>query len=813
MINDIRLAARALVRQPSFSVLALVIMALGLGATTAMFSLVNALLLRPVPYPEPDRLVRVSATVGPQKSPFFLSPARFREYRSQTTTLEGMAAFVMGGTSLAEPDQSPEVLWYLAVTQDYFSIVRGQPALGRMFVPEEDQPERNHVVILSSNLWLSRFGGDKGVIGRRLRIGGEIVTVVGVMPPEFSDPLRWWGRVDFWRPLGLPLTDAHSRENKGLNSIARLKPGVTAARTEAELQTIASNLDDDHKTQSGVKVSPLGLGGAVNETGERVAWLTMGLALFVLVCACFNLAGVQLARLATRSQSYAIRVALGAGRGRLIREMLAESMLLSVVGGGLGLLVAQWCTRLLAPRMVFGSARVGVGIPVELDPRVLLFALALVAVTGLLVGTVPAWLSSQRAVADGLRRGARGSTDRAHPRLRQGLVIAQMAFALVLLAGGGLFLRGLQRFLGSDPGWKVDGLLTGRITLTGTRYSQREARSLFLERLQERLGSLAGVERSVIAGWLPIVQSPGFRQPFVLEGTPPPAPGLEPIRYSNAVSLDYFGALGIRLLRGRLFDAGDGANSLRVIVINEAMAQHFWPGQSPLGKRIGRPKENASSDVSWLTIVGVVSDLKFAANLEEPITLFHTYIPLRQSAAEYFTLALRTRGNPEALISELRRAVADVDPELPVYEPLTARALANRALANISMTAWILFGFALLGLILAALGVYGLFSGYVAQRTREIGVRVALGAQPSQVLALVMGKGLRLAIVGASLGMAGALALVPVFRAVAFELPAAEPTAMAALALTLVGAAMFACWLPARRAAAMDPMVAFRQDW
>ena len=458
-----------------------------------------------------------------------------------------------------------------------------------------------------------------------------------------------------------------------------------------------------------------------------------------------------------------------------------------------------------------GGNQVTIGVPIELDGRVLVFALALALLSAVIVGIAPVWLSNRGAVFDTLRRGGRHTTDRSQPRLRQGLVVAEMAPALMLLAGGGLFLRGLQRFTHADPGWQTEGLLTGRIHLPATRYPGPAARHAAVQRLQLGLANLPGVESAALAGWLPVT-SRGKRREFRVEGELAPVPGLAPSQFDNDVSPEYFATLGIPLREGRLLGRADRLESLPVVVVNETMARQLWPGTSALGKRIAWLDQDPSSPRYWKTVVGVVGDVQYRSSFEDPKSRYQAYYPLAQTSARAFRVAVRTRGDPQALVPGLRQAVAEVDPELLVYEPLSAQALAERFSSNFFLAGWIMFALAGLGIALSGLGVYGLFSGFVVERTREIGVRMALGAQRGEVIGLILTRGLRVAGLGAGLGAIGALAVVPVLRAIAFELPAPEPAAVVLLPLLMVAVALFACWLPARRAASVDPMIALRQD-
>jgi predicted permease len=809
-LRDLRLAVRTLLRQPGHTALVVSILALGLGATTATFSLVNTALLRPLPFPEPDGLVHLQVTVGPEDTGYeFLPPWVFRHLREHNDVFEGMAAVALDDEGLAVPGQPPESAWSLWVTADFFPLLGVRPALGRTFLPEEAEPGRDRVVVLSDRLWRARFAGDPNIVGRSLQQGEETVTVVGVMPPSFNDPLHRWTRAELWRPMALSPAAMDRGSHESLVVWARLKPGVTKAAARARLDALIAHLDDGKRRQTQMK--RLSRRSGLNEEIQVAAGLALGLAVFVLMIACTNLASVQLARMAGRGHEQAIRVALGASRGRLVRAALAESLLVSLAGGALGLLLASWGAELVAGRLILDEGRqLTVGLPVELDAKVLTFALAGALASALIVGTAPAWLSARAALFDTLRKGGHGTTDRAPPRLRQALVVAQMAMALMLLMGGGLFLRGLQRMDQGDQGWRVDGLLIARVRLRGDRYDQRPARFAFVDRLRDRLASVPGVTGSAVADWVPVQGHHLLRfaadkpEALQMRGS-----------YLDAVSPDYFRVLGMTLREGRLFGDADALEGQPVAIVNERMARELWPGQSALGKRLSFAIDDPGASPSfraWKTIVGVVADVQFPAQLEDARSRYQAYYPFRQAGGRALALAVRTAGHPEAVTGAVRAALAELDPGLVLEEASTARALIERERANFTVMAWLMFAFAALGILLSSLGVYGLFSGYVAERTREIGVRMALGARGEQVLALVLQKGLRLAALGALVGMLGTAAIVPALRAVAYELPPHEPLAVVVLALVLVAVALFACWLPARRAAALDPMVALRQE-
>jgi putative ABC transport system permease protein len=610
LARDLHVAARTLHRQPGFTAVAVTILALGLGGATTMFSIVDALFLRPLPHDEPDRLVRINRTLATDRSADSIdrlhAPGAYLAYRAQRDVFEAVAAIDMGAKRIEiHRDQPPELMLGAAVGPDYFTVFRVQPRLGRLFSPEEHQPGSNPVVLLSSQLWQSRFGSDPAVVGRPVRVDGVPRTVIGVMPPQLHDPLRYWSRGLLWTPLTLAAGAENDHQSHWLRLIARLSPDVPLASARSAVAAIAARLEADHPTRSTARLVTPQETGALDLGGERVVWLSMGLGVFVLLIACINLAGVQLARLATRGHDLAVRAALGAGRGRLMRQLITESVLLSALGGALGLLLAHWCTDLLAARITVGWRWVTAGLPAAVDGRVLGFALVLVLATAVVVGAVPAWLSARQAVGQALRSGGRGTPGGggSWPRLRQALVISEMGLALTLLAAGGLFLRGLQRFVEQDLGWDADGLLTARIDLPGPGH-RGEQGATFLEELQRRLAALPGVESAAVAGDVPIWENGQRPEGVWLQETPRPRPGEGPAAFANAVSPDYFRTLGLARHEGRLFTAADRL-SQGVVIINASMARELWPGQSALGKRLGDARGDPQRANYWRTVVGV----------------------------------------------------------------------------------------------------------------------------------------------------------------------------------------------------------------
>ncbi|HUR60336.1 MAG TPA: ABC transporter permease, partial [Opitutaceae bacterium] len=616
-------ALRSLAKSRGFTAVALITLALGIGVNTTSFSVLNALLLHTPPYPEPNALVRVFRTT-PQGQSSTHSPANFLDYRAQNSVFEQMAAVRGTDFNLGEPGQPADRVRGQLVTAEFFPLLRTAPALGRTFTVDEDRAGRNGVVVLSHATWLHRFAGDPGTMGRTVRIDGEPVTIIGVMPAGFNDPLLW-GEIAAWRPLALPDVATADRENTYLGVVARLKPGVVLDSAQAAMTALSGHLAQSHPaTNLNLGLRLAALGSLQDTTGRAITWLVAGLSSFVLLIACANLANLQFARNAARGREHAIRAALGASRARLIRLVLTESVLLSVAGGAIGVVLALWTNELVGRTFNFGESA---GLNVALDRTVLVFTFIVSVLTGIGFGLLPAWLASRANVGDALKQGSRGSTTgRSQHRVRHGLIVAEVALALVLLAGAGFFFRGLQRFTQRDPGWQIDGLLTAYVSLRGPNYATTAARDTFYRRLNERLAALPGVERVAIGTSLPTA---GYNlgNSFVVEGQAPPAAGRSPAASVSAVTPGYFQALGIRLLQGRDFTAADNATNPLVVVINESMARKLWPGENPIGKRIGGATPFMSNPRE---IIGVVSDVRSATSLNNVEGSFQFYRSLAQ---------------------------------------------------------------------------------------------------------------------------------------------------------------------------------------
>jgi predicted permease len=808
--QDVRYSLRTLLKHKGFTVVSVLTLALGIGINTAMFSVLNTFLFNSLPYPHSDRLVRVWRTSAYSENwPF--SPANFFDQHDQNTVFEKMAAYHLVSASLTEPGQTAERVLSLAATADYFPLLGVAPAHGRVFNPEEFEPGADNEIILSDRFWTRRFGSDPNIVGRTIQLDGKTVEIVGVMPPGFEHPILW-GPIDIWRPLTFTPDRKVIRDNNFLSSIGRLKPGVSMRQAEQSMVTLVSNIGKQNSSNEGESVRLEPLQRSMSDSiGRTVMWFTFGLAGFVLLIACANLANLQLIRTAARARELAVRAAVGAGRWRLVRHSLTESIIVALIGGIISLVIAVAAVRFISARMFTALP----GASVQLDYKVFGFALLCSLVTGVLFGTVPAWLASRADVNLALRDNSRGSTaGRSQHRFRHMLIVGEIAFAMVLLAAAGLFLRGLQRFINADPGWQVDGLVSAQISLQGEKYTSEKQRVAFAAELENRLRTVPGVQHAAITDSHPVF---GFNSSssFLVEGQPEPPPDKYPEMFIEPVSNDYFQTLGARLQQGRLFNQTELAfneapieQHRLVIIVNETMARTFWPNESAVGKRIS----SIGPDRIFYEIVGVVNDLSFPGSLGEPITRFEAFEPLSQASPAYLTLLLRTPSSAEGIANSLRNSVAGLDPNLPVYRIRTARAAVDQGLGSISLLGSLLGAFATVGVILAAIGIYGVISYTVVQRTGELGIRLALGAQTRDVLWLVLSRVAVLVVIGACLGAVGAYGVSKLLVAVIPSLPTRDPLIVPLVGFALVAVALVACYIPARRATRVDPLKALRSE-
>ena len=801
--QDVRYSLRMLLKNKGFTVVAALTLALGIGVNTAMFSVLNTYLFGSLPYPQSERLVRVWRT-SPHSQNWPFSAANFFDQRAQNTVFEKMAAYNFSSRNMTEQGQTAERLLGLAATADFLPMFEVAPARGRVFKPEEFEPGADNVIILTDRFWTRRFGSDPNIIGRTIQLDGKTVEIVGVMPPSFDHPILW-GPIDIWQPLTFTPERKTNRGNNFLSSLGRLKPGVTIQQAEQSMIALAANIHKQNSSNEGesLRLEPLHRSMS-DDIGRTVMWFTFGLAGVVLLIACANLANLQLVRTAARSRELAVRAALGAGRVRLLRHSLTESILVALIGGAISLVIALWGVRFISNRLFTDLP----GANVKLAYKVFGFALLCSLVTGVLFGTVPAWLASRADVNLALRENSRGSTaGRSQHRLRHALIIGEVAFAFVLLAAAGLFLRGLHRFVNADPGWQVDGLVTASMNLRGEKYATDKQRVAFITELENRLSTLPGVQRIAIGGSHPVFGYSSSSS-FLVEGQPEPPPDKYPEMFFEPVSSNYFETLGARLRQGRTFNAADTKDHPNVVIINETAARTFWPNENPVGKRISGtgPKKD------YYEIVGIVNDLAFPGELGEPYTRYEAFVPVTQAAPSYFMIIMRTSSSAEAIGNSVRSSIAGLDPSLPVYRIRTARNAVEQGLGYLSLVGSLLGAFATVGVLLAAIGIYGVISYTVVQRTGELGIRMALGAQTRDVLWLVLGKGAVVVLTGALLGVAGAYGVSRLLIAYIPSLPTRDPLILAITGVALVVVALVACYIPARRATRVDPLVALRSE-
>jgi putative ABC transport system permease protein len=806
-LQDVRYAARMLVKRPVFTVMATLTLALGVGANTAIFSVVEAVLLRPLPYAHADRVVVVWENNRERtQSHNVLNPANFLDWQEQAKSFDQMAGFIDQRYSLTgagDPEEMPAQL----ATENLFSLLGAEAALGRTFSPQDAQSEQD-VAVLSDGLWRRRFGGSPGVIGRVISLNGKNVTIIGVMPPGF----KWFiqensltGKpAELWRLLTFS-EDMRRRRGRYMSAAARLAPGVSLSQAQAEMDTIASRLERqyvDFNTGWGATVVPLReqLAGEI----KPALLMLLGAVGFVLLIACVNVANLLLARAAERHKEIAIRSSIGAGRRRIIRQLLTESLLLALLGGLLGLLLSRWCVEALvalSPANLIDAGQVGISLPV------LAFTLALSVLTGAIFGLVPALEAARIDLNKSLKESSRGNVGSSRGRrLRDALIVAEVGLALVLLAGAGLMARSFLRLQAVDPGFDAANLLTLRVSLPAAKYPEDPAIVAFFREAAARLEALPGVRSVSAVSALPFADL-GAATSFLIEGRPDPAPGEEPVTDVRVVDERYFGTMNIPVIAGRTFTEREAVEDGKVAVVNEAMVRQYFAGENPVGKRIF---VHMKDDPYPTEIIGVVGDARYKTlDGEQRPMVYWTPAQLTYSS---MTFILRTAVEPESLGSDARREILAIDKDQPVSDIRTMESWLAESISRTRFGTLLLGGFAGLALILAAIGIYGVMSHSVTQRQNEIGVRMALGAQARDVLGLVIKQGLALVLVGVVLGLLGALALTRVLSSLLYGVSATDPMTFMAIALLLLAVSWIACYIPARRAARVDPLIAMRYD-
>ncbi len=799
LLKDVRFGIRMLVKNPGFTLVAIATLALGIGAITAIFSVVYAVLLRPLPFKDPDGLMVIRETKIPQFPEFSVAPGNFLDWQKQNTVFEQMAAINTSPFNLIGTGE-PERLQGQRVTDGFFAMLGAQPQMGRVFTPEEDQPGHSNVVILSHGLWQRRFGGDPNILNQTITLSGQSYTVVGIMPTTF----RYGGRnTELWMPMAFTAQNAQQHGSHYLQVIGRLKPDAKLEQTQEEMSAIAGRLAEqypDTNTGWDVKIMPL-LESAVRSIKPALLVL-FGAVAFVLLIACANVANLLLARAASRQKEVAIRTALGAGRGRIIRQLLTESLLLSVAGGVVGLLLALWGISLLLSLAPEDLPRVR---DVSLDGRVLGFTVGIALLTGLIFGLVPALQASKPNLNETLKDAGRGSTEGGRQHIiRSGLVVFEVATALVLLVGAGLMIKSFLHLQKVDPGFNPENALVVNISLPQRKYPEDDQRSAFYSQLIRKVSTLPGVQAVGAACVLPLEDD--FLLGFDIQGRPPYAPGDDLSTNYYAVSTDYFKAMGIPLLRGRLFTEHDSKGAPRVAVINETMAKQIFPDEDPIGKYI----HVTNGPVLYREIVGIVGDVKqYGLDQKTPM---QTYEPYLQEPFSYMALVVRTAGDPTSLSAAIRSEVLSIDNEQPISSIKTLDQILSASIAQ-QRFAMLLFGvFGAVAMILAVVGIYGVMSYAVTQRTHEIGIRMALGAGQRDVLMLIVGHGMILTLIGIVVGLGAAFALTRLMSSLLFDVSVTDLTTFAIFSASLTAVALVACTVPARRALKVDPMIALRYE-
>jgi len=816
--QDIRYGARMLLKNPGITFVVILALALGIGANTAIFSVVNAVLLRPLPYAEPDSLLFLNER-SPVLDEMSISYPNFTDWRNQNHVFEKIGVYNRESYNLTGAGEAERILTAQA-SADLFSALRVNAAVGRVFTNEEDQPGGTPVVVLSHGLWQRRFGGQMSILNQSLTLNGKSYTVIGVMPQGFQYP----SRVEMWVPVGQLSGETSWKErgnHPGLYAVARLKPGATLAQAQADMENIAANLEKQYPdSNAGNRVRIRTLMETYVSDVRSALWVLFGAVAFVLLIACANIANLLLARATARQKEMAIRSAMGAGRWRIARQLLTESVLLSITGGILGLLIARWCVDFIlyiSPNAIPRSKEI------SLDWRVLAFTIGVSFLTGILFGLVPSMQAGVVDVHETLKETGRGTTRRHW--LRSSLVVVEVASTLVLLIGAGLMIRSFYRLQNVNPGFSYARLASFTVSLPEKKYVNEDQTAAFFKRLMENTRTLPGVEAVAAASGLPLGNN-GWQTSFVVDGQPRPPRDQTPLMEACTVTPDYFRAMNIPLLRGRYFTDQDdrsflagrdmskldegarlvaGVNS---IIIDEEFARRHWPNDDAVGKRI---KMGGDDSPVFLTVVGVVGRVKMEG-LSQDSNRVQGYFPFWQLPFNGMTVIVKATGDPNQLIASARDQVKQLDPDQPIYNIKTMDEIRSESVAGERLNLTLFSIFAGIALVLAVVGIYGVMSYTVTQRTHEIGIRMAIGAQQRDVFKMVLGQGMMLALIGIAIGLVGAFALTRLMASMLFGVTATDPATFAAIAVLLTAVALMACYLPGRRATKVDPVISLRYE-
>jgi len=796
LLRDIRYGVRSLLKRPGFTAIALVALALGIGANTAIFSLVNAVLLRPLPFAEPDRLVWVWGNIKNGGNRASVSPLDFLDYRQQNHTFEEFAASLQLRLNHTG-DGEPERLEANGVTGNYFQALGAKPAFGRTFLLENEKPGNDQVAVLSYSFWQKRFAGDPAIINKTITLDGRSFAVLGVMPADFSMPRA----ADIWVPLNFDIHPGmKQRKAHFLRPIGRLKAGVTMAQAQADTDAIARRLEEQNpESNSGWNLRLVSLREQLVGNTRPTLFILFGAVGFVLLIACANVANLLLVRAAGRQKEIAVRTALGAGRWRIVRQMITESVLLALVGGALGTLLAFWGVELL---VALSAGSLPLTANVQIDATVLGFTLLVSLLTGVLFGLAPAFRTMKLNLSESLKEGGRSGGEGAHRnRTRSVLVVIESAVAVVLLIGAGLLVRSLWLLQDTSPGFDPRNVLTMGVNLPGEKYDAPEKSARFFSELESRVAGLPGVEAVGLVSELPLSGQPND-MPYTVEGRPPVSIDQAFDDDFRRVNTDYFKALGIPFLRGRNFTEQEVREGARVVIISDLLARQVFPNEEPLGKRLIMAMGNTAFE-----IIGIVGDIRHRALESNPAAAM--YMPAYEGS---MNVVIRSQGDPASLAAAVRKEVLQIDPNQPVADVRTMEQWLDRAVAGPRYRTTLLGLFALVALALASTGIYGVMSYSVSQRTHEIGVRMALGARRNDVLRLVVRQGMTLVIIGVAIGLAGAFALTRLMASLLFGVTAKDPFTFVVVSALLAVVAFVACYMPARRATKVDPLTALRYE-
>lgn len=796
-----RFAFRQLIKSPGFTVVALLTLALGIGVSTTAFTTLNRLLFQALPFTQPDRLVQIWAT-EPSSPQVYVPAGDYFDLRQQSTSFEAIGAyFISNMGSIGQAGKAAERCTEIATTTEFLSAMGIQPMLGRTFTPAE-QDHGDWLILLGHAYWVKHYNSDPSILGQMVRVDGRSVTVVGILPQQYDDPTLFGVPIDVWQLNHV----GDNRDNRGFGwhqVAARLKPGVTFAQAQAELDTISARLAHQYPKTNAERryhVIPYPT-DSMDTTGSRLIWLVMGLSIAVLAIACVNLANLQLIRATGRSREIAIRLALGSSRLEVVGLLLTESLVLAIVGGALGLLVAQWGNLYIASYLK-------VDMPLEL--RVIAFTFMVSLVTGVLFGAGPAWLASHHDVNRGLKQSARGSTsDRSRHRFRHILIVMELALALTLLAGAAFFVNGIYRLTHRDLGWSADSAVVAMFSFSHENYGEAgDPRSAaFAEKFCNELLTVPGVQHAVISGSTPVF-GPGGKVKYAIEGQPTGG-RYEPVANFHNVMPDFFPTYGIHVLQGRNFADTDRLGNPPVVIVSQAFAQRCWPTENPVGKRI---RSIDTEPAEWWEVVGVVGDIGYPNDMVLPERLPQIYRPFAQYSHRFFTITLSGTGNAPALKDSVQKTLARFEPDIALTYCFTIGEARASQVSGFAFVRRLLTFIAILGVLLAAIGIYAVIGNLASERTQEIGIRMALGAQARDVLWLFLRTGLWLSLIGVAVGLTCALGLTTILAKMLVTIPDSGPLVVIAISVFLVIIAVTACWIPARRATRVDPIIALRAE-